>query len=202
MVSFGVSDAVALIVAVCFAAGLNVYATVATLGLLSRAGWLVLPAPLGLVENWWVIGICLGLWAVEFIADKIPVVDLIWNGLATFVRVPAAGLLAYAAASPLSPLEQLAATAAGAAIAFAAHSGKVAMRASVTASPEPFSNIALSLAEDAAAIGLTWFATQHPWIAATIVLVLVAVIVLLVRTIIRLVRRVARARPIKQAGSA
>jgi hypothetical protein len=197
--SFGVSDLVALIVAVCFAAGLNVYATVATLGLLSRAGWLVLPTPLGLLDNWWIIGICLGLWALEFVADKIPVVDLIWNGLATVVRVPAAGLLAYAAASPLSPVEQLGAAAAGAAIAFAAHSAKVALRASVTASPEPFSNVALSLAEDAVAIGLVWFATEHPWIAATIVLILIAMIVLLLRTIVRLIRRMAQPRPVERA---
>jgi len=179
---------VALIVATSFAAGLNVYGTVATLGLLSRAGLIALPGSLGLVDNSWVIGACIVLFAIEFVADKVPAFDLVWNALQTFVRVPAGALLAYAAASPLGPGWQLLATALGAAIAFAAHGGKTAARVAVTTSPEPFSNAALSFAEDAFAIFLTWFATQHPYIAATIVIVCLAVIVALMRLVIRALR--------------
>ena len=125
------------------------------------------------------------LFAIEFFADKIPAFDLVWNTLHTFIRVPVAALLAYRATAALSPWEQMAATAAGGVIAFAAHGGKTAARAAVTASPEPFSNAALSLGEDGLAIFLTWFATQHPYSAAGIVAFLLVIIVLLARWVLR-----------------
>jgi hypothetical protein len=177
-------DLAALIIAVCFAAGLNVYATVATLGLLARAGVLVLPGSLDLVTNWWVIGICGAMFVIEFFADKIPVFDLVWNVLQTVVRVPVGALLAYAATAELGLGWQLAAGVVGGGIALAAHGGKTAARAAVTPTPEPASNVVLSLFEDALAIFLTWFATQHPLIAAAIVLVLLAVIAIMIRWVI------------------
>src|ERR1700694_1618704 len=100
-------ELVALLVAVSFAAGLNVYATVATLGLLAHFGVLSLPPALHLVASWYVIAASGALFAIEFFADKIPAFDLVWNALHTFIRVPLAGVLAYAATSPLSPGEQL-----------------------------------------------------------------------------------------------
>src|SRR5438128_11736103 len=135
----------ALVVATSFAAGLNVYATVATLGLLARAGVIALPPSLDAITSWWVIGAAAALYLVEFVADKIPAVDLVWNALQTFVRVPVAALLAYGATTQLSMGEQFLATTAGGLIALAAHGGKTAARVAVTPSPEPFSNIALSL---------------------------------------------------------
>jgi hypothetical protein len=181
----GGSELVALLVAVSFAAGLNVYATVATLGLLVHAGLLALPPGLRLLDSWYVIGASGALFAVEFFADKIPAFDLIWNALHTFIRVPVAALLAYQASAALSPLEQMAATIAGGLIALAAHGGKTAARAAVTPSPEPFSNITLSLAEDGLAVFLTWMATWKPYVAASIVGVLVLLTVLLVRWVWR-----------------
>ena len=178
----------ATVVATSFAAGLNVYATVATLGLLARAGVLALPPALGILASWWVIGASAALFAVEFFADKIPAFDLVWNSLHTFIRVPVAALLAYRATAALSPWEQLLATAAGGLIALAAHGGKTAARAAVTASPEPFSNAALSLGEDGLAIFLTWLGTQHPYWAAGIVAFLVVTIVLLARWVWRALR--------------
>lgn len=172
-----------------FAAGLNVYLTVATLGLLGRAEFVDLPGALDAIENPWVIGACLALFAIEFVADKVPFIDVAWNVLQTFVRVPVAGVLAYAATTPLEPHWQLLAAAAGSTIALMAHGGKVAAHSAVSPSPEPASNVALSLGEDATAIGLTWFATQYPYIAAAIVLVLLLVIVLMVRFIMRMFRR-------------
>jgi len=170
------SELVALLVAISFAAGLNVYATLATLGLLARAGLLSLPVTLHLLSDWWIIAASGTMFVADFFAAKIPAFDLIWNALHTFVRVPLAGLLAYAAASRLSPGKQLLATVLGGAIALAAHGGKTAARAAVTPSPEPFSNITLSLGEDAIAIGLTWFATRHPYWAAGIAGVLLATV--------------------------
>ena len=179
---------VAAVVATSFAAGLNLYATVATLGLLARLGVLALPSTLAVLTSWWVIGISAALFGVEFFADKIPAFDLIWNALHTFIRVPVAALLAYRATATLPPWEQLAVTLAGGAIAFAAHGGKTAARAAVTASPEPFSNGVLSLGEDSLAIFLTWFATQHPYSAAAIVVVFLVIIILLARWVIRSLR--------------
>jgi hypothetical protein len=176
-------DIVAMIVAVSFAAGLNLYATTATLGLLARADWIALPTPIAMLSNEWVIAASLVLFAIEFVADKIPFLDLVWNGLQTFIRVPAGALLAWSASTSLSPGNQLIATLAGGAIALAAHGGKLAVRGAVTASPEPFSNIVLSVAEDVVAIGLTWFATQYPYLAAAIALALLVTIVIVVRLV-------------------
>ena len=185
-------DLVALIVAVSFAAGLNVYATLATLGLLAHAGLLVLPDALNLLASWWVIGASAVLFGVEFFADKIPAFDLIWNALHTFIRVPIAAFLAWRVTATLSPVEQLAATLLGGLIAFVAHGGKTAVRAAVTPSPEPISNIGLSLGEDALAIGLTWLATRHPVLAGSIAAALVLILVLLVRWVWRALRKLFR----------
>jgi hypothetical protein len=179
---------VALLVAVSFAAGLNLYATVATLGILAHTGVLSLPGSLQLLGSWWVIGASSVLFAVEFFADKIPGFDLVWNTLHTFIRVPAAALLAYQATSGLSPLQQMAAAAAGGGIAMVAHSGKTAARAAVTASPEPFSNAALSLGGEGLSVSLTWLATKHPYLAASIAAVLVLATVLMVRWVWRTFR--------------
>jgi hypothetical protein len=186
------NEIAAALVAISFAAGLNVYATLATLGLLAHAGVLLLPAPLHLLTSWWFIGASLVLFLVEFFADKVPAFDVLWNALHTFVRVPVAALLAYGASAQLSPEKQLIATLLGGAIALAAHSGKTAVRAAITPFPEPLSNIGLSLGEDALAIFLTWFATQHPYLAAAIATFFLGVIIVLVRWVVRAVRALFR----------
>jgi hypothetical protein len=174
-----------VLAATSFAAGLNVYATVATLGILSRTGLVTLPATLNVLSSWYVIGACSLLFLVEFFADKIPAFDLVWNALHTFVRVPIAALLAFWATTELSSTDQLLAALAGGLIALAAHGGKTAVRASVTPSPEPLSNISLSLGEDVFAIFLTWFATQHPYLAAGVVLWLLVIILVVMRWVLR-----------------
>jgi hypothetical protein len=178
----------AALTAISFAAGLNVYATVATLGLLAQAGWIPLPPSLHLLANWYVIGCCVALFLMEFFADKIPVFDLLWNAFQTFVRVPVAALLAYVATAQLSPGMQLLATLLGGTIALAAHGGKTALRAAVAPSPEPFSNISLSLGEDALAVFLTWIATRHPYWGAGVALAFVAVIVIFLRWVVGALR--------------
>jgi hypothetical protein len=175
----------ALLAAIGFAAGLNLYATVAFLGLLARFGHLPLPPGLVLLAEWPVIGVALTLFAIEFFADKIPAFDLIWNALHTFIRVPMAALLAYQATNQLPPERQLLATLLGALVAFAAHGGKTAARAAVTPSPEPFSNIALSVGEDALALGLTWLATKHPYVAGVLAAIFVVTILLMARLVVR-----------------
>jgi hypothetical protein len=186
------SELFALLAAIGFAAGLNLYATVAVLGLLAHFSHLPLPPGLHVLAGWPVIVASLALFALEFFADKIPAFDLIWNALHTFIRVPVAGLLAYQATAQLSPEHQLLATLVGAGVAFAAHGGKMAARAAVTPSPEPFSNITLSLAEDALAIGLTWLATRHPYVAGTLAAIFVVIIAVLTRWVIRALRALFR----------
>ena len=181
-----------LLAAIGFAAGLNLYATVAVLGLLARFGHLPLPPGLHLLAGWPVIAASLALFLLEFFADKIPAFDLIWNALHTFIRVPVAGLLAYQATSQLPPSHQLLATLLGATVALIAHSGKTAARAAVTPSPEPLSNITLSLGEDAIAIGLTWLATRHPYVAGSLAAAFVLIILLLARLVIRAMRALFR----------
>ena len=189
MSAFTPSTIAALVIAASFAAGLNVYATVLTLGLLAHAHWVVLPPGLDVLGDWGVIAVSGTLFAMEFVADKIPGLDMIWNALHTFIRVPVAGLLAYRASAHLPPEMQLLATIAGAAIAMVAHSSKTAIRAVVTPSPEPFSNIALSTSEDAIAIGLTWMVTQHPWTAASIAITLTLLALLMTGWIVKALRR-------------
>ena len=166
------STIASLIIAISFAAGLNVYATVCTLGIIARMHWIMLPGELGVLGHSWIIAASGTLFLLELFADKIPGFDLIWNALHTFIRIPAAALMAYAASSHLSPEQKLVVTLLGGVIASIAHSSKTAARVLVTPSPEPVSNIALSSAEDVGAIGLTWIATRHPWAAGITVGVL------------------------------
>ena len=189
MLSFTSQDFLAIAVVASFASGLNVYATVATLGLLSHFHVFQLPPALGVLDSWPVMIAAGVLFALEFYADKIPVFDLLWNALNTFVRVPVAALLSFGAAQHLSPGAQLAAGALGALIALAAHSGKTAVRAAVTPTPEPLSNMAFSFGEDVAAISLTWLATKHPITASVIVVICLVLIVLALRYVVRSLRR-------------
>ena len=178
----------ALLTAIGFAAGLNLYATVAALGLLARFGHLPLPPGLQLLESWAVISASTALFSIEFFADKIPAFDLIWNALHTFIRVPVAAILAYRATSQLSPEHQLLAALLGAAVALIAHGGKTAARVAITPSPEPLSNVTLSLSEDALAIGLTWLATRHPYLAGILAAGLILAIIFTIRLVIRAMR--------------
>jgi hypothetical protein len=189
---FSPDQLAALIAATSFAAGLNVYATVGTLGILSRAHAIQLPPSLHVVQSWPVIVIALVMFVIEFFADKIPAFDLIWNALHTFVRIPVAAFIAYGASANLSPEGKALAAVAGGVIALVAHGGKTAARAAVTPSPEPISNITLSLGEDVLAVGLTWFASTHPYIAALIAFVLIFLTILAIRFIWRAMQRLFR----------
>ena len=177
------------LVALSFAAGLNVYATTLTLGVLARLHWVTLPAGLEPLANTWVMVGGAVLFCCEFFADKIPFVDLVWNLAHTFIRVPIAALLAYRVAGGLSPTAQILAAGLGAVIAGLAHGSKTAVRTLATASPEPLSNIALSASEDVAAVGLTWLATQHPLMAASVASIGLVVAVIFAHWTIRALRR-------------
>jgi hypothetical protein len=152
-----------------FSSGLNLYATIATLGLLQRYGIIHLPASLQVLSHPWILGIALALYAIEFLADKIPYVDTIWDAVHTLIRPPAAALLAYSATVTAPPEWRWGAALLAGGVALTSHGTKASTRAAVNTSPEPFSNWLLSLGEDALAVWLTWMATVHP--TATIVVV-------------------------------
>ena len=189
MLSLTQSEILAIVVGASFASGVNVYATVATLGMLAHLHVFQLPAALQILNSWPVVIVAALLFTLEFFADKIPLFDLFWNALHTFIRVPIAALLAYGATQNLSPAMQILATLLGGVLALVAHGSKLAVRTAVTPSPEPFSNIGLSMGEDALAILLTWLATQHPIISAVIVAVLLLVIILAARFVFRALSR-------------
>src|SRR5215831_19562744 len=122
-----------------FSSGLNLYATVATLGILQRFGVIHLPVSLRALSHPWVIGLAVGLYLVEFFADKIPYLDTVWDFIHTFIRPPAAALLAYAAAGTTGPEWRWGAALLAGGTAFTSHSTKASARAAVNMSLEPFS---------------------------------------------------------------
>lgn len=128
--------------------GINLYATVAVMGLLQRFGSIQLPGGLDVLDNWWIIGVAGGLYLIEFFADKIPYVDSIWDVIHTFIRVPAGAAVAYAATNEMDPSVYTIATLVGGGLAFSSHGTKAALRAGANLSPEPVSNWALSIVED------------------------------------------------------
>ena len=132
--------------------GINLYATVATLGLLGRFAHLKLPGDLDVVTNWWVIGVALFLFVIEFIADKIQLVDSVWDIIHTFIRIPAGAVLAATAFGDFDRSVQVIALLLGGGLALSSHGTKAAARAIINASPEPVSNIVVSLSEDILAV--------------------------------------------------
>ena len=177
--------------------GINLYATVATLGLLQHFHLVRLPGDLAYLENWWVIALAGALYVVEFVADKIPAVDSMWDAIHTFIRVPAGAVLAASAFASFDPSVRMAALLAGGGIALSSHGTKAATRLAANASPEPFSNTVLSLIEDAIAIGASFLMAWHPAVLVAVVAVFLVFAVWLARRIVRALGRLfqpARAR--------
>ncbi len=172
-----------------FSSGLNLYATVATLGLLQRFGVVHLPASLQALGHPWVIGIAAALYLVEFFADKIPYLDMVWDFVHTFIRPPAAALLAYAATGGAGAEWRWGAALLAGGVALTSHGTKASARAAVNTSPEPFSNWVLSLGEDALAVWLSWMATAHPVATTAIVAALLVLCVFLLYRLFRFARR-------------
>ena len=171
-----------------FSSGLNLYATVATLGVLQRFGIIQLPEVMRVLANPWVLGIAGFLYAVEFLADKIPYVDTIWDALHTFIRPPAAAVLAYAAAGSAAPEWRWGAALLAGGVALTSHGAKASTRAAANVSPEPFSNWALSFGEDVLAVWLSWLSSTHPKATIVAVVLLVALAVFLLYHLFRFAR--------------
>lgn len=175
-----------------FASGLNLYATVAAAGLFERFGLVELPPSLHVLSNPVIIGIALALFVIEFIADKIPLVDSAWDAVHTFIRPPAAALIAWSSFGSVPEVWKIGAALLAGSVALTSHGAKASARAAANTSPEPFSNWLLSLGEDALAVFLSWMAAQHPILSAAIVAVLVVLAVLVIRALFKFFRRAVR----------
>jgi hypothetical protein len=172
-----------------FAAGINLYATVAILGLASRYGWVALPPQYQVFDNNWIIGGALALYVIEFVADKIPWVDSAWDAVHTVIRPVGGALIAVATLGEQSTTMQTLVALFGGALAASTHFSKAGTRVLANASPEPFTNWILSIGEDAFVVGLGVLALKYPAAAAIVVIVCVAVIVSFAAAIVKLVRR-------------
>jgi hypothetical protein len=183
-------DGLGLALGTAFAAGLNVYATVATLGLLQRFGVVSLPSSLDALGHPVVLGVAIALYVVEFLADKIPYIDNVWDVVHTFIRPPAAAVLAYAAVAGVPDGWRIAAALLAGGVALTSHTTKAATRAAVNTSPEPVSNSVVSLFEDGVAIGLVWLAASYPALTLGVVAVLFLAAVWALWKLFGLLRRV------------
>src|SRR5262245_32615624 len=168
-----------------FAAGINLYATVAMLGIAAHFGWVDLPPQYRVFDNQWIIGTAIALYLIEFVADKIPWVDTVWDAVHTAIRPFGGALIAIATLGEATPALKVTVGLVGATPATSTHLSKAGTRALANASPEPFTNWALSFGEDLFVVGLGALALKYPAAAAILVIVLVAVIATCATWIIR-----------------
>ena len=188
-------ESIGLALGTAFAAGLNAYATLAILGAAQHFGLVALPAGLGVLGHPAVILAAGVLFFIEFFADKIPYVDSVWDAVHTLVRPAAAAGLGWGIFAGQSEVTQAIAALVAGSVALTSHGAKATTRAAANTSPEPFSNIVLSLIEDALAAGLTALALSHPILTAFLVVILLGVAVLVIRGLLRFFRRTFRSPP-------
>jgi hypothetical protein len=177
-------------IATAFASGLNLYATVAVLGLLQRFQAVDLPSSLSALSHPVVLGVAITLYAIEFVADKVPYIDSAWDTVHTFIRPPAAALMAYAAFGEVPEAWRLAGGLLAGSVALTSHGTKASARAAINTSPEPFSNWIASLTEDGIAVALVWIATEYPYLSVGIVAVLLTICIYLLVKLAKFVKKV------------
>jgi hypothetical protein len=178
------------------ASGLRVYGTAAALGWFHRLGVLQLPDGLDALASPWVVGIATALYVVEFVADKIPAFDSVWDSVHTFVRIPAAALLAFAALGDAPEAWRVVAALLSGGVALSVHGLKTGARLAVNTSPEPFSNWGLSIGEDVSFAGLLYLLVTHPLVALGVAVAALLVGFFAIAWIVRSLRRLGRPRPV------
>lgn len=172
--------------------GINLYATVAVLGLLQRFGAAKLPGGLEALDNWWIIGVAAFLYLIEFVADKVPYVDSVWDVIHTFIRVPAGAIVAFAATTEMDQSVTIVATLLGGGLALSSHGTKAAVRAGANLSPEPVSNWVLSIVEDIIAFAGAVLAVVAPVLILIVLGVFLVFFVWFFPKVFRAVRRLFR----------
>jgi hypothetical protein len=171
------------------AAGVNLYATVAILGLASRYQWVQLPEQFKVFDNPWIIGLAGVLYAIEFVADKVPWVDSVWDSVHTLIRPVGGALIAITSLGEASPALTGVIALLGGTVAAGSHATKATTRIAANTSPEPFSNWFLSLAGDAFVIGLSFITLKYPLIALGVSLVILILVVSIARSIWKWLKR-------------
>jgi hypothetical protein len=185
----GTVEALSLAMGTAWTSGINLYATVAALGIANRMEMIHLPQNLEVLSHPGVIAIACVMYLIEFFADKVPYVDSGWDALHTFIRVPAGAILAAQSLGDMNPALELMALLAGGSVALVAHGTKATARLAINASPEPFSNWFASVGEDVTVFGSIWLMFNHPIIMLVLVLTFLALVAWLVPKIYRLAKR-------------
>ena len=187
--TFDVWQLVAMAAALGWASGVRLYAVLFIVGGLGYLGWMPLPGGLGVLTHPFVLAASGFMFVVEFLADKVPGVDTVWDAVQTFVRIPAGAALAASVFGDGSAASALAAAILGGTLAAGSHLTKAGARMAINTSPEPFSNWAASFGEDLAVGVVVWLAWAHPHAALAVLLVLVLAMAWLVPKLFRFVRR-------------
>jgi Domain of unknown function (DUF4126) len=169
--------------------GINLYATVAALGLLQHFRLAQLPGGLHVLDNWIIIGVALFLYVVEFVADKIPYVDTVWDAVHTFIRVPAGAVIAFSATADMHPTVQVLALLLGGGLALSTHGTKATVRAAANTSPEPVTNWTLSIIEDVVAIGAAVLMVINPLLILVIIAIFLLILAWILPKVVRRLRR-------------
>ena len=193
MESLDVAQLIALAAVLGFASGIRLYAVLLIVGLVGYAGWVDLPSGLAILQNPWVLGTAGTMFLVEFVADKIPGVDTVWDSIQTFIRIPAGAALAAGVFGGMdNAVWTTMAAILGGSLAATSHFTKAATRAAANTSPEPFSNLGLSVAEDITSAGLLWLVLTYPLVALGLVVALVLLAAWLLPKLFRFMARVVR----------
>jgi hypothetical protein len=187
-----IASILALTMGVSWASGINLYAAMAVLGISAATGNIALPPDLQILANPMVIGAACIMYMVEFVADKIPGVDTAWDGVHTFIRIPAGAMLAAGAVGDVNMAVELSAAILGGGMAATSHATKAGSRVIINASPEPFTNWAASIAEDVAVIGGLWAALHQPWLFLGLMVLFMILVIWLLPKIWRGIRKVFR----------
>jgi hypothetical protein len=185
----GTIEALSLAMGTAWTSGINLYATIAALGIANRLEMIRLPENLEVLSHPGVIAIACVMYLIEFFADKVPYVDSGWDALHTFIRVPAGAILAAQSFGDLNPALEVMALLAGGSVSLAAHGTKAATRLAINASPEPFSNWIASVTEDVTVLGSIWLMFNHPVVMLILVLAFLVLVAWLVPKIYRLAKR-------------
>jgi hypothetical protein len=185
----GTIELLSLAMGTAWTSGINLYATVAALGIARQMELIQLPQNLEVLAHPAVIAIACIMYFIEFFADKVPYLDSGWDALHTFIRVPAGAILAARALGDMNPALELAAMLAGGSIALAAHGAKATTRLAINASPEPFTNWTASVTEDIAVLGGIWMIFNHPIVMIVLVVAFIGLGVWIVPKIIRMAKR-------------
>jgi hypothetical protein len=189
--SLDIAQLIALAAVLGFASGIRLYAVLLVVGLVGYAGWVQLPSGLAILQHPWVIGAAAAMFLVEFVADKVPGVDSVWDTIQTFIRIPAGAALAAGVFGAMdSAAWTTVAAILGGTLAATSHFTKAGTRAAANTSPEPFSNFGLSVAEDITTAGLLWLVLTYPLVALAVVVVLVVLAAWLLPKLIRFAVRV------------